>query len=47
MTRLRHVVWWLMDHICAWSGHRFRCWNEPRWVNRLWWWAWNVEADDD
>ena len=37
---IRYAVWWLMDHICAdWNGHAFFCWNEPRWINRIWGWS--------
>lgn len=37
---MRNLVFWVMDHVCGdWNGHAFECWNRPRWVNRLWFWA--------
>lgn len=35
----RWLLFVVMDRACEWSGHRLRCYNEPRWINRLFAWA--------
>lgn len=44
-ARLASAVYWILDHVCDWTGHLKGCWIlNHRPVRTLWWWAneWNV-----
>lgn len=40
----RRYLAWLMDEACERTNHALLCYNEPRWVNRVWFWA--LTGDD-
>lgn len=43
MNVMRYALFLFMDKACEYSGHRLFCYNRPRWINRLWAWAWDYE----